>query len=126
MATQSYLGTQTNLTGIPSLLLSGLQNVQDPVVQTALYQIQNWANSFKVWQYGIEQGTSYTTGGIVVGFGAPYLNDVDALVATAYATATIAHVVNLNLSGVQVQLLNGSTELAAGSPYEFSFIAIGH
>jgi hypothetical protein len=39
------LGTQTGLTGIPSLLLSGLQQVEDPTVQTALYQIQNWANS---------------------------------------------------------------------------------
>ena len=42
----SYLGTKNNLTGIPSLLISSLQQVQDPVVQTALYQIQNWANSF--------------------------------------------------------------------------------
>jgi hypothetical protein len=41
----SYTGTSTGLTGIPSLLLSGLQNVQDSTVQTALYQIQQWANS---------------------------------------------------------------------------------
>lgn len=42
---QSYTGTTTGLSGIPSLLLSGLQQIQDPQVQTALYQIQQWANS---------------------------------------------------------------------------------
>lgn len=39
------LGTATGLTGIPTLLLSTLGQVQDPQVQRALYQIQNWANS---------------------------------------------------------------------------------
>jgi hypothetical protein len=38
-------GTATGLTGIPSLLISSLQQVQDPQVQKALYQIQQWANS---------------------------------------------------------------------------------
>ena len=38
-------GTAQGLTGIPSLLISSLGQVQDPVVQTALYQIQQWANS---------------------------------------------------------------------------------
>jgi hypothetical protein len=41
-----YLGTKTGNTGIPSLLISSLQQVKDPEIQTALYQIQNWANSF--------------------------------------------------------------------------------
>jgi len=41
----SNLGTSTGLTGLPGLLLSGLQQIEDPTVQTALYQIQNWANS---------------------------------------------------------------------------------
>jgi hypothetical protein len=41
----SFLGTQTTFTGIPSLLLSSLNQVEDQNVQTALYQIQNWANS---------------------------------------------------------------------------------
>jgi hypothetical protein len=44
MAT-SLLGTSITFNGIPSLLLSGLQQVEDQTVQTALYQIQNWANS---------------------------------------------------------------------------------
>lgn len=39
------LGTQTGLTSIPSLLISSLQQVKDPQIQRALYQIQNWANS---------------------------------------------------------------------------------
>jgi len=42
----NYLGTKTGNTGIPSLLISSLQQVKDPEIQTALYQIQNWANSF--------------------------------------------------------------------------------
>ena len=42
---QAYLGTKTGLSGIPSLLISTLQQVQDPQVQRALYEIQNWANS---------------------------------------------------------------------------------
>jgi len=42
---QAYTGTSTGLTGIPSLLLSSLQAVQDPQVKTALYQVQQWANS---------------------------------------------------------------------------------
>jgi hypothetical protein len=47
------LGTTQTLTGIPSLLLSGLQEVQDPVVRTALYQVQNYANSI-----GLVSGTT--------------------------------------------------------------------
>lgn len=46
MAT-NYLGTATGNTGIPSLLLSSLQQVPDDNTQKALYQVQNWANSFK-------------------------------------------------------------------------------
>ena len=42
----NYLGTATGNTGIPSLLLSSLQQVTDKNVYNALYQIQNWANSF--------------------------------------------------------------------------------
>jgi hypothetical protein len=42
----NYLGTATGNTGIPTLLISTLQQVTDPNVQKALYQIQNWANSF--------------------------------------------------------------------------------
>ena len=48
-----YLGSAQGLTAIPSLLLQGLQQVQDPVVKTALYQIQNYANSI-----GIVSGTT--------------------------------------------------------------------
>ena len=40
-----YLGTATGLTGIPTLLISSLGQVEDPATQRALYQIQNWANS---------------------------------------------------------------------------------
>ena len=40
-----YLGGPSGLTGIPTLLISSLQAVQDPATKTALYQIQNWANS---------------------------------------------------------------------------------
>lgn len=46
MATPNYLGTYTGLTGIPSLLISSLQQISDPAVYKALYQIQCWANSF--------------------------------------------------------------------------------
>ena len=41
----TYLGTTQALTSIPSLLISDLARVQDPVVRRALYQIQNFANS---------------------------------------------------------------------------------
>jgi hypothetical protein len=39
------LGTAQGLTGIPSLLISDLQQIEDQNVQRALYQVQNWANS---------------------------------------------------------------------------------
>jgi hypothetical protein len=41
----STLGTKSGLSGIPSLLISDLASVKDPVVQRALYQVQNFANS---------------------------------------------------------------------------------
>jgi hypothetical protein len=41
----SFLGCAQTLTAIPSLLISDLQRVQDPVVQRALLQIQDHANS---------------------------------------------------------------------------------
>ena len=41
----SLLGCSQTLTGIPSLLISDLGRVQDPVVARALLQIQNFANS---------------------------------------------------------------------------------
>jgi hypothetical protein len=42
---QAYTGTSTGLTGIPTLLLSSLAQVEDPAAKTALYQVQQWANS---------------------------------------------------------------------------------
>jgi hypothetical protein len=42
---QAYTGTATTFNGIPTLLLSSLGAVQDPAAQTALYQVQQWANS---------------------------------------------------------------------------------
>lgn len=61
MATSS-LGNQTGLTGIPSLLLQGLQKVEDDTVKTALYQIQNWANSVGAVN-GVTGAGSATLGG---------------------------------------------------------------
>jgi len=46
MATNTtYLGSAQTFTGIPRLLISDLARVEDPVVQRALLQIQNYANS---------------------------------------------------------------------------------
>jgi hypothetical protein len=77
------LGTKTGLTGIPSLLLSGLSEVEDKTVQTALYQIQNWANSV-----GLVNGT---TGGGSAALGANFPG------TTASAPATWTQV---SLNGV--------------------------
>jgi hypothetical protein len=83
MSPPKYLGTATGLTGIPSLLLSTLQQVQDPEVQRALYQIQNWANSL-----GQVQG--------IVGTGSASLGaNCPATVPSAPSTWT-----NVSLNGV--------------------------
>jgi hypothetical protein len=70
----SYLGTNTGLAGIPSLLISSLQQVDDPIVRTALYQIQNWCNSV-----GVVKGI---TGGNTAGFG---VNNSPAIFAGSVA-----------------------------------------
>jgi hypothetical protein len=42
---QTFLGSAQTFTGIPSLLISDLGRVQDPVVRRALLQVQNYCNS---------------------------------------------------------------------------------
>jgi hypothetical protein len=96
-ASPNYLGTATGNTGIPSLLVSSLQTVTDPDVKTALYQIQNWANSFKalaqsgapgavlvgaysgqaqIDQAGTLVGTTSGAGALALTFPAPFPNGV--------------------------------------------------
>jgi len=126
--TQNYLGTQTNLTGIPSLLLSGLQNVQDKTVQTALYQIQNWANSFYPWNYAIASGSAnYTTGGVVVDFANPFPDTPTGVAFGVFdgSDASQAQITALSATSMTVALYTPSgTELAAGSTWAFSYISV--
>jgi hypothetical protein len=42
---KTYIGTGDTFTGIPTLLMPDLNQVQDQAVKTCLYQIQNYANS---------------------------------------------------------------------------------
>ncbi len=126
--TPNYLGTQSNLTGIPSLLLSGLQNVGDQTVQTALYQIQNWANSFFTFQYG-GVAENYTTGGFNAIFDKPFASNVVALVVTAsdLSNASQTQLVTVTTTHFVVKLYDPSgTEIANGDPISFYYIAIGH
>lgn len=80
------LGTSTGLTGIPTLLLQGLQNISDPQTRTALYQIQNWANSV-----GLVNGT---TGAKTATLGTNYPG----------ATTTPATWTTVSLNGVQAYI----------------------
>lgn len=57
----SYLGSQQGLSSIPSLLISDLQRVQDPVVYRALLQIQNFCNSIGNLPEGTVTGTGTAT-----------------------------------------------------------------
>jgi hypothetical protein len=54
----SYLGTKQTIAGLPSLLLSDLDRVQDPVVKRALYQIQNYSNSIGAVSGSTGSGTA--------------------------------------------------------------------
>ena len=58
---QARLGSRQGFTGIPSLLLSDLQRVHDPVVQRALYQIQNFCNSVGNLPEGVTSGSGTAT-----------------------------------------------------------------
>jgi hypothetical protein len=122
----NYLGSQSNLTGIPSLLLSGLQNVQDPIVQTALYQIQNWANSFYTWQFETVTGT-YTTGGVTVVFPKPFASTVNSITLGMYPPAIAGSITTVHASGFDIQLFGaGGTQIANGLGFQFSYMAEGH
>lgn len=79
-------GTATGLTGIPSLLLSTLQQVEDPQVRRALYQVQQWANSV-----GLVNGT---TGSKTATLGTNYPG----------ATTTPATWTNVSLNGVRAYI----------------------
>ena len=121
----NQLGTKTNLTGIPSLLISGLQQIPDPTTQTALYQVQNWANSFFPWQYGAPSGT-YATGGVTIAFGAPYQEAVFALTFGFSNPVIAGSVVSLAVGGFKIELFgSGGTQISNGSSYQFSYMAIG-
>jgi hypothetical protein len=124
----NYTGTQSNLTGIPSLLISSLQQVKDPVVQTALYQIQQWANSFFTWQYG-GVAENYTTGGFVGIFPKPFASELSALVITPsdLSNASQAQIVLASTTGFTVRLYTPTgTQVANASPISFYYIAVGH
>lgn len=56
-----YIGTATGNTGIPTLLISSLNKIKDkdPDIHTALYQIQNWANSFHTLLNVLGVGPAY-------------------------------------------------------------------
>ena len=125
----NYLGTATGLTGIPTLLLSSLGGVEDKAAETALYQVQNWANSFFVWNYDLfNEPSGYTTGGVVFDFTRPFPSNVLAMTATAFTPdASQAQVASLSLTSAKVALWTPTgTELTAGGAYSFSYIAIGH
>ena len=124
----NYLGTQTNLTGIPSLLISTLQQIEDPNIQKALYQIQNWANSFFPWNYGIASGTSdYTTGGVTVTFANAFPQTPTGIAFGVFdgSDASQAQITALSATSMTVKLYTPSgSELAAGSTWAFSYIAV--
>lgn len=124
----NYLGTQTNLTGIPSLLLSGLQSVEDSTVQTALYQIQNWANSFFPWKFLRSSGL-YTTGGVSSVFRTPFATAVDAITfgPIGGTLGSQVSIVNFDTTQFTAQIfLPGGAELTNGAAFQFFYMAIGH
>jgi hypothetical protein len=147
--TIQYLGTATGNTGIPSLLISSLNKVSDPNVYQALYQIQNWANSFKslgstigqggataifggpvpdtaqiVYQSGLI-GLTATAGNFSFGFGTGFSTGLLSLVMTA-ADAGNSNVIVLdsaattNAIGAGQYFRNGSPLTGAGSVTYFA------
>jgi hypothetical protein len=120
------LGTKTNLTGIPSLLISTLQQVTDQNIQKALYQIQNWANSFFPWNYGGISG-SYTTGGFAFNFPSPYSTSLFSIVVTpASSGASQAQIISATKTGAVVALYNSvGAQLPNGTAFAFFYMAIG-
>lgn len=124
----NYLGTQSGFTGIPSLLISGLSQIQDQTTQTALLQVQNWANSFKTINWDIiEESSGYTTGGVVFDFGLPYDTE-PALVASALnvSGASQTQITSLGPKTAAVALYTPTgTQLTAGAAYGFTYIAFG-
>lgn len=128
MVQPNYLGTASGLTGIPTLLLSSLQNVEDTAVKTALYQIQNWANSFYTWNFDTV-AENYTTGGLSLTFANPFASTLLSYAIGVYgaSNASQAQVVNATLVGLKVVLYNPSgTQIPNGDPVSFSYIAVGH
>lgn len=123
----NYTGTATNLTGIPSLLISGLQQVEDPIVQTALYQIQQWANSFFPWQFQEFIG-AYTTGGVAVTYPTPFTNATAAIAFGFIANGNVSQgqLQTLTQTGFSIKLFDPTgTEIANGTGVDFTYIARG-
>lgn len=122
----NYTGTQSNLTGIPSALPSSLQQIQDPNAQTAIYQLQQWANSFFPWQYGEASGT-YITGGITVTFDAPYSTAVRAISFGPAGVVIGVNITSTSVDGFTARLYgSGGAEITNGTPYVFFYMAIGN
>jgi hypothetical protein len=121
----NYTGSATNLTGIPTLLISGLQQVTDPIVQTALYQIQQWANSFYPWNFEFVE-EPYTTGGLAVTYPTPFTNHTGGLAFGFIGGVSQGAIQAVSNTGFTVELYGPTgTQIANGTTVSFSYIAKG-
>lgn len=122
-----YLGSANGLTGIPSALPSSLAQIQDPNVQKAIYQLQNWSNSFPVFNFGVFNG-NYTTGGVTVTWNNPYTVGTPMIVATGLGISPVFFV-TINTNGMTSGLFqcwtSTSTEVTNGTHLIFFYLAIG-
>jgi hypothetical protein len=150
MSMPNYLGTATGNTGIPSLLISSLQQVKDTQIRTALLEIQNWANSFfplvrvggqggsiigndvpagqgLLLNYGRSEGDTTPTGQMPVVFATPYSETVVG--AWAINRPGTNHfwceLQSVTLTGAVFLALTSSTTVLASDAFEIEWLVLG-
>jgi hypothetical protein len=121
----NYLGSHTGLTGIPSALPSTLEQIQDPAAKRAIYQLQNWANSFLIFNQGRFSG-NYITGGVRVTYANMYSTAaVPTATSAGISFATSCTIDNSDTTGFDLLFWVGATELANGAPCAAFWQAFG-
>lgn len=127
----NILGTATGLTPT-SLLVSTKMAITDQPTQTAIRQIENWANSFYVHNVGTFHG-AYVTGGVSIVVANPFPNVNSGTVGTAFGVP--AGVVTVNTLGLgssgdpiimQLWVLSTGLEVANGTTVTFFYDAWGN
>ena len=146
----NYLGTLTGNTGIPSLLISNLSQIQDAKVQQALYQIQNWANSFRPlmgflatqgfleptsdppsnapWttQFGVSAQSTTGAGTAPIVFPEPFPDGIESILVTPIKIGTaVSSPWTFNVTTYSTTGFTLTTSLAS-TLVGFSWLAIGY